>query len=654
MLPSVLTIASLVVPAAGAAIVGGVRDARKTKRALKDVEDTTGQGDILEPHRPHRIHIVFTGISCTITSAKRGKKTILQEASGEAAPGRLLAIMGPSGSGKTTLLNALAGQVPFTKGMKLVGEVTVNGTPLQDAHHRVGYVQQEDIFFSQLTVRETLTMAAKLQFPSSANEGDIDKYVQHIAGTLGLSKSMDTIVGDQKKRGLSGGEKKRLSIGCALVGSPSVLFLDEPTTGLDSFQAEKVMGVLKSLADQGHTVVCVVHQPRSSIWAMFDDLILLSEGKCAYSGPADQAPRFFADVGYPCPPNYNPAEHLIDTVSIDYSKQDSEEVTRRRLEQILADGREWNLRRTIPAPRGTDASVYAPAMERPRSGFLRQLRLLLVRAWRQSARDSATNAARLGSSIASALIFGSIYQGLGLSQASIQNRQGLLQVAAVNTAMSSLVKTLNVFPRERVIVTRERSKRAYAVAPYFLSKVAAELPVGALFPLAFGAVVYPLCGLNRSWKRLLGFMGLVTVESFASASLGLAVGSVAPSADAALALGPIVMVIFIVFGGLYVQEKTVPRPLRWIPKVSLIKNGFQGLCVNEFQGLKFEPSEKGGSGDVATGEEALDRLGFGGKSAVGSALANGRVILFNYVVTFLVLRSRSPKFQPMEDLDGEP
>ncbi len=169
------------------------------------------------------------------------ERTLLHDVSGVARPGRLLAICGPSGSGKTTLLTALAGQMPFSKDVRLEGRVTANGTELAAAGgRRVGFVAQEDVFFSQMTVRETLSMAAELRLPADVGREEREALVEGIVRRLGLAKCADTVVGDAKTRGLSGGEKKRLSIACELVAAPAVVFADEPTTGLDAFSAEKV------------------------------------------------------------------------------------------------------------------------------------------------------------------------------------------------------------------------------------------------------------------------------------------------------------------------------------------------------------------------------------------------------------------------------
>jgi ABC-type multidrug transport system ATPase subunit len=202
--------------------------------------------------------------------------------------------MGPSGSGKTTLLNTLAGQLPYQRNLKLRGEINILHSDAlkggggaaekgvvqkKDAKSSSSsgggggfvFVKQEDLFYSHLTVRETLLFTARLRLPKTMDVGEKREYVEQMIFRMGLAGVADTLVGDEKKRGISGGERKRLSIACELMGNPSkIIFADEPTSGLDSFQAQIVMAGLKKLCDEGHTVIVSIHQPRSTVYQMFD------------------------------------------------------------------------------------------------------------------------------------------------------------------------------------------------------------------------------------------------------------------------------------------------------------------------------------------------------------------------------------------------
>ncbi|KAH9621616.1 hypothetical protein KSS87_011725 [Heliosperma pusillum] len=540
-------------------------------------EDSTADGNVFP------VTIRWSNITCSLSNIKTNSvKFLLNNISGEAKPGRLLAIMGPSGSGKTTLINILACQLAESPKIKLSGLLEVNGQRAAKKLYKSAFVRQEDLFFSQLTVRETLSLAAELQLPQVSSKEERDDYVNNLLSRLGLVSCADSTVGDAKVRGISGGEKKRLSLACELIASPSVIFADEPTTGLDAFQAEKVMETLRQLAQDGHTVICSIHQPRGSIYYKFDDIILLTEGSLVYAGLARDEPLvYFAKLGeslnrYPCPDHANPAELLADLISVDYSSSESISSSQKRIDALVE-----------AFSRQSASIIYASTLSREdkyirsihlgrkmavkKWGWWREFWLLLRRAWMQASRDGPTNKVRARMSVASAIIFGSVFWKMGLSQTSIQDRMGLLQVAAINTAMAALTKTVGVFPKERAIVDRERAKGCYTLGPYLLSKLLAEIPIGAAFPLLFGSILYPMARLHPTLSRFGKFCGIVTVESFAASAMGLTVGAMVPTTEAAMAVGPSLMTVFIVFGGYYVNADNTPIVFRWIPRVSLIR-----------------------------------------------------------------------------------
>lgn len=199
--------------------------------------ETVSSNDAEGKEKVTPVTLQWGKISCTLSDSRgRLVRFLLSNVNGEAKPGKLLALMGPSGSGKTTLLNVLAGQVVSSPRLRLTGHIGVNGRPRPRGGIKVAYVRQDDIFFSQLTVRETLSLAAELQLSHLSSAKHREDYVKKLLFRLGLINCADSIVGDAKVRGISGGEKKRLSLACELIASPSVIFADEPTTGLDAFQ----------------------------------------------------------------------------------------------------------------------------------------------------------------------------------------------------------------------------------------------------------------------------------------------------------------------------------------------------------------------------------------------------------------------------------
>ena len=180
----------------------------------------------------------------------------------------------------------------------------------------IAFIYQDDSFFSQLSVRETLQLAASLRLYEHANVNAINETIHYLA----LDHVADSPIGDVITRGISGGERKRLAVGCEMLGTaPSLLVADEPSSGLDSFQAKQVILMLQKISiEKNMAVVCAIHQPRSSIWNLFDDILLLGPGgRVIYHGARDKALTYFASIGHKCPPYTNPAEFLIDLVSLD-------------------------------------------------------------------------------------------------------------------------------------------------------------------------------------------------------------------------------------------------------------------------------------------------------------------------------------------------
>lgn len=221
-------------------------------------------------------------------------------------------MLGPSGSGKTTLLTALAGRLDG----KLSGAITYNGHPFSSSMKRnIGFVSQDDVLYPHLTVLESLTYAAMLKLPKSLTREEKMEQVEMIIVDLGLSRCRNSPVGGGAAlfRGISGGERKRVSIGQEMLVNPSLLLLDEPTSGLDSTTAQRIMAMLQSLAGAYRTVVTTIHQPSSRLYWMFDKVVVLSDGYPIFTGQTDQVMDYLESIGFVPVFNFvNPADFLLD------------------------------------------------------------------------------------------------------------------------------------------------------------------------------------------------------------------------------------------------------------------------------------------------------------------------------------------------------
>lgn len=260
------------------------------------------------------IDIAWNDLSCAVPSKTDPNQTIeiLKNVSGTAAAGQVTSIMGPSGAGKTTMMDLLAGRLQRISEMSIKGEVLVNNEPIdyRRFRHSTGYVTQHDYLPPTETVRECLMFSAQLRLPSGLTSAQRRQRVESILDELSLQDCANTFIGSPAAgiKGVSGGEKRRVSVGVELITSPTCLFLDEPTSGLDSEIAVAIMRTLKAIAAKGRTVALTIHQPNSDITELFDHFILMARGQILYGGAWKLAVTAFADAGFPCPQFKNPTD----------------------------------------------------------------------------------------------------------------------------------------------------------------------------------------------------------------------------------------------------------------------------------------------------------------------------------------------------------
>ncbi|KAH8412498.1 hypothetical protein KR009_002667 [Drosophila setifemur] len=234
-------------------------------------------------------------------------KEILHGLNGSFRSGELTAIMGPSGAGKSTLLNVMSGFCATG----VSGNIRVNGKDMAPSSERfrqlLCYIHQDDLLRPQLMVGEIMLMAAHLKLGFKVTKAYKLDLIKHILSLLGLDHRYNVHTGK-----LSGGQKKRLAIALELISNPPVLYLDEPTTGLDSSSCSSCVALLKKLASQGHTIVCTIHQPSALIFEMFDKLYTVVDGHCMYQGPVPELVPFLANQQLVCPSYHNPADYLLE------------------------------------------------------------------------------------------------------------------------------------------------------------------------------------------------------------------------------------------------------------------------------------------------------------------------------------------------------
>uniref|UniRef100_A0A8C1LM11 ABC transporter domain-containing protein n=1 Tax=Cyprinus carpio TaxID=7962 RepID=A0A8C1LM11_CYPCA len=417
--------------------------------------------------------------------------------------------MGPTGSGKTSLLDVIAGRKD-PRGLKS-GQVLVDNTIVtSDLRLCSAYVVQNDILMGTLTVRENLAFSANLrlsrkEYSSADKQMRVDSVIQE----LGLNDCADTKIGTMFLRGVSGGEKKRCSIGMELITAPSLLFLDEPTTGLDANTANSIMELLQKLSKKGKTVIFSIHQPRYSIFSQFDHLTLINKGEITYAGAANRAISYFEDLGYKCEPFNNPADFFLDvtngTVLPQIHNNKSEKCSNSD-EMVENDNPLAVIYRKSPnflnvkdrlthISDALDPQVTKGDRVGYATPFYYQLMLVSGRTIRNILRNPQTSYAQLFLNIFFGILVGLIYYQIPhtLPEA-LQNRTGAFFFLVINMVFGNL-SAVELFISERVLFIHENSSGFYRTSVYFLSKVFADLLPNRILPVfIFSAIPYFMMG----------------------------------------------------------------------------------------------------------------------------------------------------------------
>ncbi|XP_030629231.1 ATP-binding cassette sub-family G member 2 [Chanos chanos] len=562
---------------------------------------TSPQGATVSFHNIHYKVNTKSGFCC---KRKTATKDILVDLNGIMRPG-LNAILGATGSGKSSFLDVLAARKDPAG---LSGEVLIDGAP-QPPNFKClsGYVVQDDIVMGTLTVRENFRFSAALRLPMSVSQKEKEEKVERLIKELGLTKVADSRVGTQLIRGISGGERKRTNIGMELIVDPSVLFLDEPTTGLDASTANSVLTLLKKMSQHGRTIIMSIHQPRYSIYRLFDSLTLLVNGKQVYHGPAQTALDYFSDIGYTCEAHNNPADFFLDVINGDSTavavsktqgsgELDLEELnsSRQSIEQRLVE--EY---KNCTHYRQTQAEL-AKIMhgrqhsERPKSrsityntSFGHQFKWVLKRTFRNLMLNPQTSIAQIGVTIFLALIVGAIFFGVKDDQSGIQNRMGALFFITTNQCFSAL-SSAELFITERKLFVHEYISGYYRVSTYFLTKILSDILTLRTVPaIVFSCVAYFMIGFKATPDAFFIFMFSVAMASYTATAMTMAISADQTVVAIANIFMTISFVFMMIFSGLLVNLPSVAGWLSWVKYFSIPRYALTALQINEFKGLNF-------------------------------------------------------------------
>ncbi|XP_028782423.1 ABC transporter G family member 11-like [Neltuma alba] len=599
----------------------------------------------------------------TVGSGK-SKKPILQGLTGYAKPGQLLAVIGPSGCGKTTLLDALAGRLDSN--MQQTGKILINGHRQALAYGTSAYVTQDDAMLSTLTAGEALYYSCQLQLPDSMSMEEKKERADSTLREMGLQDAINTRIGRWTSKGLSSGQKRRLSICIEIITRPKLLFLDEPTSGLDSAASYYVMSRIASLNIRDgieRTIVASIHQPSSEVFQLFHNLCLLSSGETVYFGPASEANEFFASNGFPCPSLYNPSDHFLKIINKDF-EQDPEEgfgkrVTTEEAINILVESyKSFEIRKQILKEvediSKSDSDAFGK--KRTHAAFVTQCLVLIRRSSLHMYRDISNYWLRLAVYVAIAISLGTIFYNVGSSIESIQARGSLLTFFISVLTFITLIGGFPPFLEEMKVFKRERLDGHYGVTGFLIGNTLSAIPYMLLISLIPGGIVYCLSGLHKGLEHFLFLTSVLFATVMSVESLMMVVGSFFSNFIMGMIIVGGVQGVMILLGGFYRLPNNLPKPFWRYPLyyVSFHKYAVQGLFKNEFEGLTFA-SDHDGDSKTTTGREILTntwQVEMGYSKWVDLAILLGMIVL--YRLLFLAITKTKENAKPMVAAIGCP
>ncbi|GFS29511.1 white-brown complex-like protein [Actinidia rufa] len=585
---------------------------------------------------------------------KGGRRAILEGLTGYVEPGKVLAIMGPSGCGKSTLLDALAGRLGSNT--RRTGEILINGQKQALAFGTSAYVTQDDTLMTTLTVKEAVYYSAQLQLPDTMSRSKKKETAEATIRDMGLEDAMDTRIGGWSSKGLSGGQKRRVSICIEILTRPKLLFLDEPTSGLDSAASYHVMNRIIKLAQQDRrTVVASIHQPSGEVFELFHNLCLLSTGKTVYFGSTSAANEFFALNGFPCPLMRNPSDHYLRTVNKDFDV-DLEEGLGRKTSTVEAINMLVKSYKSSEAYQQVQQRVNemykqkGETLEKKASqaGFVTQCLVLTRRSSVNMYRDLGYYWLRLAIYIALCLCVGTIFYDIGLSYGSIQARGSMLMfVAAFLTFMA--IGGFPSFVEDMKIFTRERLNGHYGVSAFVVGNTFSSLPYLILISVIPGAIAYYLVGLQKGINHFAYFVLLLFACMLLVESLMMIVASVVPNFLMGIITGAGIQGVMMLNGGFFRLPNDLPKPFWRYPMyyIAFHKYANQGFFKNEFEGLNFPNNQIGGPVSIS-GDEILRstwQVEMGYSKWVDLAILLGMVVL--YRLMFLGIIKTVEKVKPI-------
>ncbi|KAK6157333.1 hypothetical protein DH2020_011581 [Rehmannia glutinosa] len=507
----------------------------------------------------------FSWLFSHCMSPRRPIKHIIKNVNLEAKPGEITAIAGPSGAGKTTLLEILAGKIPPRKVHS--GQVLINGSPINPEIFRrlSGYVTQDDALFPLLTVEETLTYSALLRLPNGKKTAH--QRVKLLMNELGLDHISGSRIGEGSKYGISGGERRRLSIGVELVHDPNILLIDEPTSGLDSSSAVHIVSLLRSMAvNQGKTIILTIHQPGFRILELIDTLVLLSDGLVLHHGSLQLLEDKLKFAGHKIPCHINILEFAID-ITHGHNQSISDSVTDRQQNVVKVQG---------------DTTITSPSYA---NSHIREIWILSRRFGNNIFRTKELFMTRVAQAVLVGSILGTVYMNVNDDQTkiSIQTRLGFFAFS-LSFLLSSTTEGLPIFLQERRIFMRETLRGSYRVSSYVTANTIVFFPFLFMVGLLYSTPAYWLVGLRRDVDGYAYFALVVWLVVLMSNSFTSCFSALVPNFIMGTSVIAGLMGSFFLFSGYFIDQGNIPSYWIFMHYLSLFKYPFESLMINEYGG----------------------------------------------------------------------
>jgi len=545
--------------------------------------------------------------------------------------------MGPSGAGKSTILDIISKRTHPTH-----GTITVNGTEDFDMRSLAAYVEQSDALLGVLSVRETIDFAARLSLDVSTPKHVIQERVESTIAGLGLTDVANNRIGNAVQRGVSGGQKRRVTIGSALVTMPKILLLDEPTSGLDSRTSREVMAAIKTVA-QRHDMIIIasIHQPNWETFFLFDKLLLLAQGRTMYFGPSTGLDKYLAEgLRHPVPNHANPTDVALDLVSTDFISDPAE-----RERHIDSASRSWAAYSEAYPMEHTAAPYekYGDCLsislrpdqskntQRVAGGVklaISRTVVLMERNVLNYSRNLLAYGVRLGMYLGMGILLATVWVNLAQTSAKVNDR---LSVHFFSVAFLGFMSVAGIpaFLEERQVFVRERMNGLYGPGAYVIANSIVTLPYLFICVLLFSVLCYWSIGLNPGAAQFFRFLGILFLAVYAAESQSNVVAAIFPIFVAALAIAAFLNGFWMCVGGYFIRAVNLPRFwYYWAHFIDYQTYAFDLLVQNDFRGITLAcstmadgscfcdyPSSLVSKGQCAlAGDDVLQSLGINGVS----------------------------------------